>query len=449
MRSAPAICILLTLAGAAAAGELRAGAAIRKVTPSLDQPRYLAGFGEGRAATGVHDDLWTRCLALSSGAKPVVVCAVDTIGLFYDDVRKIRALVPEALLVVASTHVHEAPDTMGQWGPRMGVSGLDEAYNASIIEKTADAAREALQKLEPAQAFPASVTPRDVAAWYDDSRPPVVHDPEILSLTLRGRGSRTIATLVNWNNHPEALGSRNTLITSDWPHFMRAKLEAAGAGPVVFVNGAMGGMQSPLGAKIVDPATGAPAPANSFRFAEVVGEYAAGHVLASGKKAKRAKIDQVDYREAEIPIPVANQMFILASKSGMFKGRKAFTPDGMTVVPVGYLRLAAGAKPVVEVAMIPGEMYPENSLGGVVCDPNSEFPDAKPETPIKKMMTAPYRMLFGLANDEIGYILPKCQWDEKPPFTFGATKRWYGEVNSVGPEAAGRIAAAFEQLLRD
>jgi hypothetical protein len=56
-------------------------------------------------------------------------------------------------------------------------------------------------------------------------------------------------------------------------------------------------------------------------------------------------------------------------------------------------------------------------------------------------------MLFGLANDEIGYIIPRAQWDEAAPYTFGASKRWYGEVNSVGPEAAPLIIAAVSRLL--
>ena len=118
-----------------------------------------------------------------------------------------------------------------------------------------------------------------------------------------------------------------------------------------------------------------------------------------------------------------------------------------TFAPVGYLRLAAGAKPVLEAALIPGEMYSELSIGGVSRDPNADFPDAPEEKAIERMMTAPVKMLFGLANDEIGYIIPKSQWDEKPPFTFGAQKRWYGEVNSVGPEAAPMIADAFSRLV--
>ena len=51
-------------------------------------------------------------------------------------------------------------------------------------------------------------------------------------------------------------------------------------------------------------------------------------------------------------------------------------------------------------------------------------------------------MLIGLANDEIGYIIPKRQWDEKPPFCYGRKKSQYGEVNSLGPETAPILCAA-------
>jgi hypothetical protein len=56
-------------------------------------------------------------------------------------------------------------------------------------------------------------------------------------------------------------------------------------------------------------------------------------------------------------------------------------------------------------------------------------------------------MLFGLADDEIGYIIPKVEWDEKAPWLKGASKRWYGEVNSVGPDAAPMIAAGIKDLV--
>jgi hypothetical protein len=446
VRSAlPGLTLLLLVAQSLAG--LEAGAAVRKITPRLERPVYLAGFGNNRVATGVHDDLWARCVALRAGARPVVICAVDLIGLFYDDVAQIRAGVAGADVIVAATHVHQGPDTMGQWGPKQAVSGLDEAYNQHVIAETAAAAREALSRLEPARLYPAAVTPPDVAAFYDDSRPPVVHDPEIVSLVFRNRRGGAIATLVNWSNHPEALGSRNTLITSDYVHFTREALEAAGFGTVVFVNGALGGMQSPLGAKIQDPETGQPAPQGSFRMAELVGRFAARHVIESQKKAKPEQISKVEYREAMVRFPVSNPLFLMASKMGLFGGRKPLQ-NGGTESPVGYLRFSQGKRAVVEAALVPGELYPELSVGGAVCDPNADFPGVPVERPLKKMLKARYRMLIGLANDEIGYILPKCQWDEKPPYTFGAVKPWYGEVNSVGPEAGPVLARAFEALAR-
>lgn len=54
--------------------------------------------------------------------------------------------------------------------------------------------------------------------------------------------------------------------------------------------------------------------------------------------------------------------------------------------------------------------------------------------------------IFGLANDEIGYIIPKSEWDTEPPYLYGAKKPVYGEVNSVGPETAGRIHQAIREL---
>jgi len=56
-------------------------------------------------------------------------------------------------------------------------------------------------------------------------------------------------------------------------------------------------MQSPLGARIDDPLTGQPAAANTFRFAEVVGEYVARHVLDASAKGPALPVSAIEYRE--------------------------------------------------------------------------------------------------------------------------------------------------------
>src|SRR3954464_14287685 len=102
MRFTVAVLAAATLLPLAATAQLRVGAAKRAITPDLEKhgPVWMAGFDNGRKATGVHDDLYARCVAFSTGARPLVVCGLDLIGVFWDDVKRIRAKV-EADVIVA------------------------------------------------------------------------------------------------------------------------------------------------------------------------------------------------------------------------------------------------------------------------------------------------------------------------------------------------------------
>jgi hypothetical protein len=101
------------------------------------------------------------------------------------------------------------------------------------------------------------------------------------------------------------------------------------------------------------------------------------------------------------------------------------------------------------IACVPGEIYPEIVNGGIERPPGADFDLPIIETPpLREMMPGRIKFVFGLANDEIGYILPKSQWDEAPPFTYGRTEAPYGEVNSVGPDVGPTIHAAFREMCR-
>src|SRR5437899_4743862 len=70
-----------------------AGAASIAITPEVrpdGPPIWLAGFGQDRAASGVHDDLYARALVLGTGTRSVAIVALDLIGLFHDEVVRIR-----------------------------------------------------------------------------------------------------------------------------------------------------------------------------------------------------------------------------------------------------------------------------------------------------------------------------------------------------------------------
>ena len=94
-----------------------------------------------------------------------------------------------------------------------------------------------------------------------------------------------------------------------------------------------------------------------------------------------------------------------------------------------------------------GELYPELVYGRVQhpADPGADFPDADVEPSISQIFPGDKWLIVGLANDEIGYIIPKRQWDDRPPFCYGRTKSQYGEVNSCGPSVAPLIMQALSR----
>ncbi|MCW5964229.1 MAG: hypothetical protein KIT83_09330 [Bryobacterales bacterium] len=446
--------LALMLAGTLQAQSLRAGSARRVVTPDLSRfaPVYLAGFSNNRVATEVHDDLFVRCLALQAQAEPAVLCSVDVIGLFFDDVQEIRELARAKAdnsamdLIVAVTHNHEGPDTMGLWGPQTGVSGLNKDYMDFLRTQIAETAAEAVVRLQPASATVGDASDQVLTASYDDTRPPVVHDDIVTVLHLTSGDGKVLGTLVNWNSHPESLGSKNTKITSDFLASFYRKLDQDEAS-VVFLNGALGGMQSPLGGSIPDPATREMLREPSFRFAEVLGERVAMVAEQAISRGQQVAVDQIAYTELLVRIPVSNKNFAAAAQAGVFGERKRFTDLRNLEAPVGFLRLRAAGEVVLDAAMIPGEAYPELSVGGIDLMAGADFPYARREKPYREMMKARYQMVVGLANDEIGYIIPKLEWDEAPPYLQNAEKAWYGEINSPGPETAPRIAEALEKLI--
>lgn len=445
------LAVLGLAAAMGANAQFYAGVGSRVISPTVQdyakQNVYMGGFGKDRKATGIHDPLYARCVALASGsskALPLLICGIDSIGLFWEDTLRIRKSlqvrkVPYKGLIVAASHSHQAPDTMGLWGPGEK-TGIDEAYMSRVITGTVDAAAEAVRRMTAAKARVVTVRDPELDRFIDDDRPPKRHDSDVIALeALDARTSKPIAVLLNWANHPESLGSKNRMLSADYVSRLRTRIEELHAGAVaVFVNGALGGMQSPLGAPVPGGLKD-----GTFEKADYIGARVAELTVAALDKAAEVEISTIEYKEKTLRIPLGNPGFRQAIEKNIYAGRKPLNADGTTTTVAGMFRLGT----VLEGATVPGELYPELSVGGIERYKGADFPDAALEPAIKStMMRAPHRMLIGLANDEIGYIIPKAEWDDVAPWLNGAKKRWYGEVNSVGPEAAPAIAKALSEL---
>ena len=56
--------------------------------------------------------------------------------------------------------------------------------------------------------------------------------------------------------------------------------------------------------------------------------------------------------------------------------------------------------------------------------------------------------MINLANDAIGYIIPKSEWDNKAPWIYGEKEETYGEIVSLGPETAPAIHQAVTKIIK-
>ena len=56
-------------------------------------------------------------------------------------------------------------------------------------------------------------------------------------------------------------------------------------------------------------------------------------------------------------------------------------------------------------------------------------------------------LMVNLANDAIGYIIPKSEWDEDAPWIYGEKEETYGEVVSLGPNTAPIIHENLVELI--
>jgi hypothetical protein len=440
---------------------LRVGLARAKINPRLDDrdhPVWLAGFSQNRRATAIHDDLWAVACVIDDGHTRLGVVALDSIGVFHDDVLAIRAQLPPELglayTIVCATHNHSTPDLMGLWGPNAFRTGVDPGYRSQVIATAAQTLAAAAAALTPARMslHEVAVPPTGLLA---DTRLPLVFDSDlrVMHFTAAETG-QTLGSIVTWGNHPETPWAANTEITADFCGALRDALEhgvrPAGQPPVgglggihCFINGAVGGlMTTHPSVSVRDPVTGTDLKRPSHEKSRAVGQQLALRLLPLMHAAPQGTTHApIAIRARTLDLPVANRLMWLAPALGLLdRGQSRW---GWVRTEIAFARVGEAS-----IACIPGEIYPEIVNGGIENPPGADFAGQPVEVPpIRALLPGRVKFVFGLANDEIGYIIPRSEWDEAPPFLYGATRAVYGEVNSLGPETAPRLHRALRELI--
>lgn len=473
-------------AAAPAPGLLQVGAAVRDITPDINaydswedttgtgrwnrredriikrtdsrrfQPIWLAGFQTWRPAKGVNNPQWVRALALRNNGVTVVLVTIDSVGIYHNDYITIRKMVNPALdidhIIFSATHSHSTICTMKLWSGNIPVLGYDDRYMKMLQEQATAAIEEAYHAMQPAEMYCATVElPEE--NFINDSRKPIIYDKHMyLWRFTRPNTDETIATFVNWGNHPEVMDGRNHYVSSDYPHWLRLGLEdgvpdpygAEGFGGVcLFFQGMLGGLMNPLRIDVTHRDGSQVFTERTFEKTEALG-YNLAVVAANALRGDTAWKNENPY------LSVTGRT-IKAPMTGLFKYgimlgliHEGYYWGGYAKTEVNALRIGD-----VMVLTTPGEIYPEIVLGGVEALPGRDF-DIPPQEvpPLMEFMTRHARqgLVLGLANDEIGYIIPKSQWDTKPPHVYG-DRAQYGEGNSGGPDVAPAIHRVSRELL--
>ena len=452
------------------------------ITPDLAKHSfYLAGYGAaGRPISGVHDPLYARGFVVSDGTHTVGMIVVDVLGLYREDVEAIRKLAltdpsRESLLVAAS-HTHSGPDTIGLWGRYVGVSGVVPDYQELLHERVAGLYRELAGRLKEARIRTDSRV-LDPKGLVRDMRDPRIIDAELRAVEFleQGKKGRPIGVLVNWSCHAESVGEDNREITADFPGVLCGALEKD-YGACAWFPGAIGGMMSPDVRRDTLQL--------EYEERDRIGRTLADDVRSILKRAPLVEPKSVSYRSRIVRVPIENARYLDFLPSLRF-GHKVYDARGRLLGAFGaqLIRLRHLLRPLgpgtypqtetevsridlgpAEILAVPGELFPELFIGGYdgrysygrpIIGPDNKHPPDLSQAPrgpyLRDFMTGRPKLIFGLANDMLGYIMPGYDFKVTPGRSMlpKPPGQHYEETNSTGRDASRMILEAAQELLKE
>jgi len=383
---------------------LFAGFAKEVITP--EGPVLMGGFGIMRLSRGVHDDLFVRTLVLRQGSVRLALVSVDVVGLQLGDVNRIKQQVagfsPDEM-VIASTHNHAGPDTLGLWGLPPFISGRSRKY----IDRIGDAVGRTIAAADR-EAVPVSVA----AAVYELTPGIMVNlnrgepvDDAMGLLVFRDHSSRPVAVLLNINGHPEAMWSDNHILSADYPGRLCELTEEKFGGGAVFFSAALGAMMSPA----------RPGPGEARDFARL--ERISQRIFQDIERGMERLVEEEDpllvHKVGRFLVPVENRRFKLLAETGIIE-REVYEGDRI-LTQVHLIELGS-----IQMVTFPGEVYPKMGLN-------------------IRARQKPLAFQIGLADDELGYIIY--------PDDFGTELYKYESSMSTGPRTSLLVERALFELM--
>jgi hypothetical protein len=303
-------------------------------------PVYRAGYKmmEAEELTGAVDDIYLRCLSVEAEAARVIFLSLDLIGLFRDFTEALalrlapRGIEPEQL-IVATTHSHAAPDTMGAWGPAFGQSGYNPEYAEFLLTTATQAVHSALESSRPARPY---LCAEEVDLGVENFREPEEVNLALWCLSFHG-DEGVVGSLISYPAQPELVPRDDDRISGDYPGEACRILDREFGGTTLFLLGACGGMQ-PEGCEA------------GYETAHAYGRKLASELLNLAPTTWPVGGDTLTVTAREVELPVENEGFALMMEHGLLETTRKPPAARTTLsrIEIGELSIFA----------LPGESFP-------------------------------------------------------------------------------------------
>ncbi len=256
----------------------------------------LAGFGarKGKGASGIHDSIFVKAVALKIGKQAVVFVGADLLIMppnITDTVSLIleKQGIPREQVVFSASHTHSS---LGAWGPGFIGEQFAGKVNPNVVkwlaQQISKAVTNAIADLRPAQIG------YGIFKAGNFTRNRLIGDKGIKNddfgyIYLEQLGGKK-AVMGSFSAHSTTMGAGNMEISGDYPGYWQRKMEATSVDLAVFLAGSVGS-QSPVGE------------GKDFERPKMIGESLADSLNRYLPKTKLDRTIQLSAVSIKMPLP--------------------------------------------------------------------------------------------------------------------------------------------------
>lgn len=416
---------------------------------------YIAGYGENNPARGVIDPQYAHAVFIddNTGRGGVLLISLDAVGLLNKDVQLVREKLSEFREVtgcrkidVMCTHNHAGIDTMGIWG-RLPFTGKNKDFMNLLFDAVKSAAFKAYENRKKGDLFLGTV---EVPDMQEDIRTPVVYSKTLTRFRFVPSDGSNEVWIINFASHSESLQGCNHLVSADFPCYLREKIKNTVNADTFYTVGAIGGM---ISMNIPDEQL----LRKEHRLIEStrnIGYKLADYALSVSNDVKLDPV--INFAVKEFYAEIDNPVLTIACDIGIMSADKYTmkTAPKYWALKSEITYYEIGGKKIL---LLPCELFPELAFGGALdSEKSATGKGAEFNPPLLCDLTGDSEILiFGLANDELGYVLPPNDYllNDDAPYIDKAidrfNRRHYEETNSVGPNTARVIADTVAEIIAE